>query len=705
MTPTPATTQATARSPWLGLVVLLLTAWTVAPLWIAPGGLLPLVDVGSHLHLITLLHHHDSSELFQHHYQRVHAIVPYLGYYKLVDWLAYVGDWLAPQGAGLSWGIEWANRVVLSLCLAAVPQAALALLRASGHSRWLVLAVFPWLLNSDFWLGFVSFLLSIPLFLWTLAAHLRLLQRGGAWRAAFVAALLCTLSVTHYLLWSVALALLPVLALRMATSRHLPAEGRLRRLLWWPLRELLLGLPSIGVLLPWFLRYFVFAEGVKTSDQQVAATQGTLLERLSRVYGGEHLAPVDNLRQISEHLFNIAEPQTASGRWTQHPGELATLLWLTGFGLWIFGAAKQPHDPDRSSETKLGSSYVGWALFGVVLIYLIFPAHLVRPIILWGVNFRLIEVMAILGVVALPLQPLRPAATVRFQVWIGTGLLAGAALLVAAVAGLTVHQTQLEYGVIREAYDAIPPHKRVLTLRSKRTSAWTRLHIYNNIGEYYAVMRHGYVPYSFADTSSKPLVVDTKTALPAPPWDTHGQFSWQAHGRYYDYIALYDDVAGQPPSWYDDLPPWLERVFARGHWQVLRNPLPEPWPQWGPEDWRNWAAGHALEQAAAGLVHDTLQRAGLTLPLTAEQQLLWPWLAAVPFYAPVLHLHVPGWPGLLPAWLTESQAAQPRRAAPRAPGSMRDIWLGPLQATPRPPAAEVPQFAFPTDEQMERRGR
>jgi hypothetical protein len=688
----------------LHVLVLALTALAVAPLWLAPDGLLPLVDNGSHLHLITILHHHDHNALFQQHYLRVHAIVPYLGYYKLVDWLAYVGDWLAPQGAALSWSIEWANRIVLSLCLAAVPQASLSLLRATGHSRWLVLAIMPWLLHSDFWMGFVSFLLSIPLFLWTLAAHLRLLQKQSWLRAAAVAGLLCSLSVTHYLLWAVALALLPLLSVRMASrveprSKPWKREQYLRTI-WWPLRDVLLGLPSIAVLLPWFLRYFVFADGVMTSDQQAATTKGPLLERLARVYGGEHLAPVDNLRQISEHLFNIAEPQVESGRWSAHPGEVATVLWLAGMALWVFGAAHQRHVGTRTAEQKLGSSYAGWTILWMVLIYLVFPVHLVRPILLFGVNFRLIEVLAILGVIALPLQPLAPPQAVRGRVWLGTGLLVTAAIVVPLLAGQTVLMTQTEYGHIRAAYNAIPPGKRVLTLRSKRQSAHIRFHIYNGIGEYYGVLRHGYVPYSFADTSSKPMVVDKKTALPAPPWDSHDQFNWQAHGRYYDYIALYDEIGAGPPPWRDDLPETLVPVFGRGHWHVLWNPAPDPWPTPTPAEWRirgqEWASRLDAELRVLGV----LQLMHLPAPQTPEQRLLLPWLSALPFLAPSTALQLPGWPRVVPDYFSTSGATepiwQPPRPQPAAAAGQRPL----LQPARRWRDFEGPPlpFAFPDDD-------
>ncbi len=238
------------------------TAYGLWPVWATD--LLPVVDGQSHLHLIKLMHEWDTSPLLQKHYTKVKAIVPYLSYYKLVHWVHYLGP------------IEWANRVVLSACLAALPLSALALLRAAGHSRWLVLGVLPWMLNADFVMGFFNFLMSIPLFLLVLAAHLRLMQRPSWRRAALVVVLLGAMAITHYLLWAIALALLPTLALVFGV-RH-----GWKRALWWPLRDGMLGLPSLGLLLPWFFSYFVFAEGVTTSDQVGGPKAGTLTERLAQ---------------------------------------------------------------------------------------------------------------------------------------------------------------------------------------------------------------------------------------------------------------------------------------------------------------------------------------------------------------------------------------------------------------------------------------
>jgi len=562
------------------------------PIWATD--ILPLLDAASHLHLITIIHEHGRNALYQHHYAKVDAIVPYLTYYAGVDWLAYIG------------GVEWANKVVLSASLGALPLAALHLIRTTGHSRWLVIAIFPWMLNADFFMGFFNYLMSIPVFLWVLAEHIRFM-RGPTWkRGAWIAILLIFMAITHYLLWGLTLALLPQMALIFG-GRH-----GWRQTLTWPIRELFIVLPSLLVLMPWFLDYFVFAQDVVTADQ--AAPQGaTMAERLRYLYAGEHLTPVGNIKQIFDRLFDQFAQGPVHVRGVvdlvrNRPGEVVTSLWLLGFALWLMGSVKDEtrveHDAGvdgtvreqrrLEAETAVirvpagkpaipGTSYAGWALGLLTVAYFLLPAHLNRPIILYGVNFRLIEVLGLLAVCALPVNPLQPPRHVRWRVWSGTAAMSIAAVMMPLVTAGMFMMARTEYGSIRDAMSVIPPGKRVLTLRAKRESRWLRNVIFSNVGEYYAIMRHGYVPYSFADSSSKPVVARREHTIPAPLWYDHNTYSLKQHGRLFDYVVIYRQQGEKPGRWEGSLRGW-HRVYQRDRWQVYRNPKRDPWPEPGKKD-------------------------------------------------------------------------------------------------------------------------
>lgn len=538
-------------------VVLGLTLLGVSPIWVTD--LLPLVDMAAHLHLMTVMHELHRSPLYQTHYTEVHALVPYLTYYKLVDWLAF----LLP--------LELANRVVLTLTVAAMPLSALVYLRAVGRSPWLVLGVFPWMLHCDFFMGFFSYLLSIPLFLLILAAHVRWLQSPTRRRGLILVVLLGVLAVTHYLLWAVALILLPLLALVMAVRQGW------QRAIWWPIRDTILLIPSLLLLLPWFVRYFVLASGVRTSDATLHREGGSLFQRLTNVYSGEHYGPLANLRQIPDVLFDAVYRMDAPSTLRDRPGEVLALLWLAALLLWLLGSARTPR---HKAETRVGSpnrvpggSYAAWAVAILALEYFVFPRNLSRPIGLYGVNFRLVEVVFVLLICALPLQPLRAPVRVRRRVWLGAALMVACAIaLPLATANEFLADRQL-FGSMRAAYAAIPEGKKVMTLRGRRPSRWFLF----NIGEYYAVFRHGYVPYSFADTSSKPVVINRATALPAPPVVDLEFFTWAQHGRYYDYLVRYDEPGTQKP-WMPKMPK-MPLVFQQDGWTVWRNPQPDPWPE------------------------------------------------------------------------------------------------------------------------------
>jgi hypothetical protein len=671
--PPPAAHRRADVAFWGVLAVLLLLAlW---PVWATD--LLPVVDAGSHLQLIRIMHEYADSALLQKHFVRVHAIVPYLTYYKAVDLVAYLTD------------LERANRIVLSLCLAALPLSALSLLRAAGRSRWLVLAVVPWLLNPDFFMGFFNFLMSIPLFLWLLGNHLRLLAEPKLWRAVLVAALLCVMAATHYLLWSVSLVLLPLLALAVGVQRGW------RQALGWPLREVVIGLPSLAVLAPWFLRYFVFADGVQTSDQAVAAKQGSLLERLSNLYAGVHLSPLNNLRQLFDHLFDRVDAPGALPNLWHRPGETLSLVWLCGLGLWLLGASlRRPDEVGTDADARRGNAYTGWALVLLAMAYLVLPQHLLKPIWLWGVNFRLTEVLAVLAVVALPLNPLRPPAEARRVVWTGTALLVSVAVLLPLVTVRQFRLARTEYGDLRAAMQAIPPGRRVLALRREVTGHYLKDDIFNNLTEWYAILRGGYVPYSFADTSSKPFVVNKATALPAPPWDNQYSFSWQSHGQYYDYVVVYRQQPDAAEAVEAAIPPAAAVLaYAQDHWRVYRNLAPEPYPPPTEAELADQAERFAVERLQRLLCLETLaaMRLAPAAPSMADEvvgaaldaafwrvpnrttlaPLGWPSPPGPPPAAP----HPP-WPGALRRMVAPLPEVAPLREAP--PLEPRPVLRRPL---------------------------
>lgn len=552
------------------------TVLCVLPLWVVD--LPPLLDMGQHLHMATILHDWARDPQYAAHYVRVPGLTPSWFYPTALDLLAWLRD------------VEWANRVLLTLCLAAVPWTALWLLRVAGHSPWLVLGVVPWVLNYDFFLGYVDHLAALPIFLALLASHLRWLQAPTWQRGLRVAGLLVWLALTHYLLFGVGLLILPLLALTLGLRRGWKVG------LGHGLRDLLFGVPALALLARWAARQ--------------AATSGGWKPLLAQP-GAERVLPLATLREITERLFDVFEPhgpdiQGVSDLLMHRQGEVVSVLWLIGLGAWTLSSVRQQRlaraEGQRDPIAEHGTAYLSWALFFVILAYFVLPEELRRPIWLYGIHFRLVEVMAILAVLALPLRPAEPRA-VPIRTVLGTLAMAAAALWMPLATMQSFLLARTEFGAIRQAYGSIRPGAKVLTLHPRACSRYLHACVLHDIGTWYAVMRGGYVPVPFGDPALQRVQVRADRQLPAPPVEEPESFSWQAHGRYYDYIAVYKDL-GEPTLGFESQFKNLPRVYQRGHWQVFQNLQPVAFPEPTPEALRE-------QQQRASMVEYVQWLAGL----------------------------------------------------------------------------------------------
>lgn len=537
-------------------LVAFLVALGVAPLWAVD--LLPLLEWPQRLQLYTVLH--DKLPDMLQAYPRQPFLVPCWLVPNLVHALAF----LMP--------VPVAAKVVLTLAVAGMPLASLVLLRAVGHSRWLVLGVLPWMLNTNLFLGHLDHLAAFPLFLLLLAAHVTLLRQATlarplptVLRAAVVAGLLALLALTHPLLWLLGWACLPLLAVAVGW------RAKRWRAFLGAVRDLLLGLAGLGLLLPWFVHVAGGWRGLRG-----LAVQPTL--------------PLDDLRGLSDHAFAVFQPWSTPLEGAvdilRRPGDVASFLWLAGLLAWLLGAARQwradyLHDPDgpRSQHQQDGvdgTAYAGWALTLVLVAYFVLPSQVYRPVWIGGFDFRLVSVAAVLGVVALPLRPLTPPPSARLRTWLGT-LAMGTATVVfflATLNGFLLAETEL--GPMREALATLPKRQPVLTLRVRPSSRYLRYDFLHGLGAWATVLRGATTPMDHADPQLQVLAAQGQRMRPVPHPDDHESFTWHDHGRYYRYIAVRHDPRDEEPrfaGWLRNLP----QLYQRGVWQVFENPNAEAW--------------------------------------------------------------------------------------------------------------------------------
>jgi hypothetical protein len=181
----------------------------VLPLWTST--MLPFLELPQHLAAIRVIHDYEQWEWgFGLFYEVDLTARPLMVYYMAVHWLASVVP------------IESANRIVLSLYVVAVPLSLASYLRAHGRDPAVALLAGPLAYSVPLFLGFISFVLAIPMLFWALAALRRLMDDHTYRRMAGLTLLTVLLYFTHPQVFAlyVPCALITLLAATGGHPRH-----------------------------------------------------------------------------------------------------------------------------------------------------------------------------------------------------------------------------------------------------------------------------------------------------------------------------------------------------------------------------------------------------------------------------------------------------------------------------------------------------
>ena len=473
----------------LQAALLLLGLAMAAPVWSATW--LPLMDLPQHLAAIAVLHRHgDAATLFPTHFALALGTTQYLAYYLAVDALAY----LLP--------LEVANRVVLTLAVAAFPLAARALLRALGRDERLAVFAAPLAWSPQLLLGFLNYEAALPLLLWTLARSARIADAPGSRReAAGLGALGLALFYTHLLAYLFALCGAALLGLRGGTREGTLGE-RVRaspKALAWLGAGFTPSLIALGV---WLARTPASdpgqaSGGVGATVRPQWATTGDLLARLPSQL-------LDLYPDGSGHLLLAA---------------------LAACALW----AAWP-DPARAPDAKAtrGAGALAGLAAGALVAYLVLPES-------YGWVWPFCERFAVVAALFLPMLA-RPLPG-----WRGRAPLAAAAVVALATSWTAVRHFRAfsaEADGFGELLARAAPAKKLVALVSDRGSPEVRFSPFLHFGSYYQARSGGIATFSFADFPQSPiryLDADRPPRLP-PRWEwTPERFRPDAEGRYYDY--------------------------------------------------------------------------------------------------------------------------------------------------------------------------
>jgi hypothetical protein len=177
------------RSPFIRLEVL---AWgfalvvAILPLWVSHE--LPLVDLPQHEYVLAVLGQvDDPATLYPRYFEVRPGIRPYLGYYVVVGLL---DRWMS---------IDVANRIFLSIVVAALPLSLAFLLRSLGRAAWPGLLSIPFAFGDAFGWGYVNYCASLPLLFASLGLWVRALADARGRRGWLAGLIVClpVLVMTH----------------------------------------------------------------------------------------------------------------------------------------------------------------------------------------------------------------------------------------------------------------------------------------------------------------------------------------------------------------------------------------------------------------------------------------------------------------------------------------------------------------------------
>ena len=486
---------------------------STVPLFVA--GYIPLQDLPQHAAAVRVITDYaDPALRFRELLELRPLSTPYWSVYALSSLLSFGVGPLA------------ALKLLLAASLIALPYSLRALLRELGKPDVYALLALPLVYNSQLALGFLNFVVGLPLMLLGLALAARSAASTEKAHARWLAVVACATFFSHVVPFAVLAGGCLVFAagrdLRQVAARLLPLLPAALAAIYWltvqPSGRLVLGLAS--------------ERGrARASFVAFGTALGELPLWLTDIY------------------------RDGSGRW---PLLALSLLALAICGASFFGRSEHvsglPLDKGRAETRATEFLRRRWLLLFVLLV----PAYFLLPAgydWIWPLNARLPIVIALLGIAALPALGRRGSAA--------AGLAAAALALGAlALAARAFRATSAEYVGLSRALAQMPPGEKVAGLIFRPTSAVLRFAPHLHAVAWYQAERGGAVVFSFAEFPQSPFGFRADAARPRlpPRWewqpervDTARDLGW------FDYVLS----RGAPAL----LPGWVER-YRENQWSV-----------------------------------------------------------------------------------------------------------------------------------------
>jgi hypothetical protein len=427
----------------------------------------PLQDLPQHLAAIRVFADYDDPSFrFSEFFTSELGRTQYLAYY------------LATRALTPIFGIELANRLILSAAIIGTPYTLRALLRALGRPKWLCLFVLPLTWNAHLILGFMNFIAAIPLMLigLAIAAHLRL--EPTRTRAIALAAVALLAFYTHVVPFG-------FLALGAAIVGVGDGIGATMRR-WMPL------VPA----------------GIATLAWMFTSPAGEATRTAAHLTGGSGNA-TPQFASVSESLASL--PLWLTDAFTSNVDEALLVTWGAMVLITMTLGIGEGRDPDEPTDPR---AMVLARRLGL-LAPIAFLAYFVCPTSydwIWPIAPRFPLLAAVFLPIALP-APRAPRATAFVVLALTMVCVIGFRDVSSAFLAFE-HE---EVGEMEEAISHVPKGSRVVALVFDKGSRHVKFAPFLHAAAWVQLRRGGATMFTFADFPQSPIRFREENRPPRVP--------------------------------------------------------------------------------------------------------------------------------------------------------------------------------------------
>lgn len=494
---------------------------------------LPYLDLPQHVGTVAILAGGDASWRLHDYYEIDILGSPYILPYLLAAALAKL------------FGAVAAVKIMFALAAAALPWAVAYCAQKFARDPRIALLAAPVAYGTFAFLGFLNFVLSLPVWLlwlgwWRGAVDS---ERFGLREWATGALLSVAIFYGHVMTLGYAAGCCGVIALMAAgpIGTRWQDVGEVRRLG----RRLLRGLhfaPGLLLLVAWSVLSPVAKEG-----------------ELGRMIGDSNAhsppkwaEPLDALKGLFEYAFSVYHDSS---------DELLLCALIGVFGLlWLVRVS--PAKDGATLRDTLADQVPGALLLAALILAVAMPESY-RGI--WPIAARMAPFIILLAL-------LLPRGRIAFA---KTAIVAGLTLSLATAATHASHFSdfQSEVGGLDEAIEPIEPGRRTMTLVFDRDSGTVRWPAFMHYSQYVVAKKGGVAEFSFVNFTKSPVHYADLNAPPRNPvrfeW-TPERFRLKAQADYWDYVL----VKGNPErasGVFEGIATWPVVVRSAG-WTLYERP-------------------------------------------------------------------------------------------------------------------------------------